>query len=135
MAVVGIAPEILHPDGKHARVERNQDHDDRPAEHAHPKPAIDSFADLVASIGRKTHRIFAHRAPAAGRTGVRRAGARPWSSAGRFVVKMGIYLSSAKTFFASSFPAKVVDELTATVKAARAPSLSPTFRDANPRWY
>ena len=45
------------------------------------------------------------------------------------------YLSSAKAFFASSFPWKLAGEFTAAIKAARAPSLSPVFRDASPRWY
>ncbi len=44
------------------------------------------------------------------------------------------YRSSARTFLASSLPAKLEDEFTAEVKAARAPSLSPTFSAASPRW-
>ena len=45
------------------------------------------------------------------------------------------YLSSARARLASSFPAKLPGELSAAAKALRAPSLSPTFRDAIPRWY
>jgi len=46
-----------------------------------------------------------------------------------------LYLSSDRARLASSFPAKLAGELSAAVKALRAPSLSPTFRDAIPRWY
>ena len=76
MAVVGIVPEIFQPDLKNGRIERNQHCDDRTREHADTEPTMRAFAELVASVGRKTDRIFRH-------------------------------LSSARAFFASSFPAKL----------------------------
>jgi len=45
------------------------------------------------------------------------------------------YFSSARTFLASSLPAKLTAELTAAARAFRAASLSPTLRDASPKWY
>src|SRR4029453_15859841 len=44
-------------------------------------------------------------------------------------------LISGSAFFASSIPAKLAGELSAAVKALRAPSLSPTFTSARPRRY
>src|SRR5206468_5209838 len=45
----------------------------------------------------------------------------------------GHYWICARAFLASSFPAKLVGELSAAAKALRAPSVSPTFSNARPR--
>jgi len=45
------------------------------------------------------------------------------------------YLSSDRARLAASCPAKLPGDLSAAVKALRAPSVSPTFSDAMPRWY
>ena len=47
----------------------------------------------------------------------------------------GCYFSRARTFLASSFSGKLAGELTARVRACLAPSLSPIFSAATPRWY